>query len=71
MFGMIDAFRYGDASLVTPFKYIAVILGLVLGFLVWGDVPDFLDLIGATVIVASGLFIIQREAQLKRKVPPT
>jgi drug/metabolite transporter (DMT)-like permease len=71
MFGMIDAFRYGDASLVSPFKYIAVILGLVLGFLVWGDVPDFLDLIGATIIVASGLFIIQREAQLKRKVPPT
>lgn len=69
MFGMIDAFRYGDASLVTPFKYVGVILGLILGFLVWDEVPEVLDLLGAAIIVASGIFIIQREARLKKTSP--
>ena len=67
MFGMIDAFRYADASLVTPFKYIAVVLGLALGYIVWDELPDNLDFLGAAIIVASGLFILKREAELKEQ----
>ncbi|MEM7169094.1 MAG: DMT family transporter [Pseudomonadota bacterium] len=58
---MTESFRYAEASLVSPFKYIGVVVGLLLGFAFWDEVPSDLALIGAAVIVASGLFISFRE----------
>ena len=61
MFFLTDAFRYAEASLVSPFKYSGVIWAVLLGFLIWGERPGLDVLIGALVIVASGLFILRRE----------
>jgi drug/metabolite transporter (DMT)-like permease len=52
------------ASVVAPFQYTSIIWAVVLGYLVFGDVPGAATLAGAAVIVAAGLFIVLRERRL-------
>lgn len=63
----ILAMRAGEVSFVSPFRYSILIWALVLGFVVFGDIPDTLSIIGATIIVASGLFTFYRERLVARK----
>ncbi|GAA6149709.1 DMT family transporter [Pseudooceanicola nitratireducens] len=62
----VQAMRLGEVSFVSPFRYTALIWALILGFLVFGDWPTDLTLIGAAVVVGSGLFSFYRELQVKR-----
>ena len=47
--------RSGDISAIAPFRYTALLWALLLGYLVFGDVPDTMMATGAALIVASGL----------------
>ena len=49
------------ASVVTPFQYTSIIWAVVLGYLVFGDVPGAATLTGAAVIIGAGVFIVLRE----------
>jgi drug/metabolite transporter (DMT)-like permease len=60
---MTQAFRMAPAAIVAPFDYTALIWATVLGFLFWGEMPDWLTFAGAAVIIASGGFIIWRESR--------
>ena len=62
----IDAFRYAEAALVTPFKYTNIIWGIILGFLVWDDLPDLWTITGSIIVVSSGFYILSRETKKKR-----
>ncbi len=62
----ITALRHGDAALVTPFRYTALLWAALLGFLIWSNVPDFWTIVGALIIVAAGVYLVLREAQLRR-----
>jgi drug/metabolite transporter (DMT)-like permease len=64
---MIDAFRRGEAGLVAPFKYTALIWGIVIGFIVFGELPDVWTFAGAVIIIAAGLYVFYREMQLRRQ----
>ncbi len=64
---LIRALTIAPASLIAPFTYSQIIWALILGFLVFGDVPDAGMLAGCTVIIASGLFVFYREAVLGRR----
>jgi drug/metabolite transporter (DMT)-like permease len=55
------------ASLIAPFTYSQIVWALILGYLVFGDLPDIWMLLGCTVIVASGLFVFYREAVLGKR----
>ena len=55
------AFRYADASVLAPFSYTQLVWVSVLGFLVFGEVPDSWTVVGAAFIVASGLYTAHRE----------
>ncbi len=57
------AMRVGDVSLVAPFRYSRLLFALVLGITVFGERPDLMTLVGAAVIVASGLVLLQRSAR--------
>jgi drug/metabolite transporter (DMT)-like permease len=46
------------ASAVTPFYYFNLVWALILGFLIWGDVPTWSLMIGSATVVASGLFLL-------------
>jgi drug/metabolite transporter (DMT)-like permease len=58
------------AAAVTPFYYLMLVWSLIIGFLVWGDVPTASLLIGSAIVVATGLFLFLREARLQRRPPP-
>jgi drug/metabolite transporter (DMT)-like permease len=58
---VVLAFRYADASVLAPFSYIQLLWVSVLGFLLFGEVPDAWTVTGAAFIVASGLYTAHRE----------
>ena len=60
----IEAFRQAEAGTVVPFKYTALLWATLLGWLVFGDVPTLATLMGAALVIASGLFILYRERQV-------
>lgn len=61
---MTAAYRHAEASVVAPFEYTSMLLGIVVGYLAFGDVPTIHMLIGGVIVVAAGIFIIWRERQL-------
>ncbi len=63
----ISAMRHGDVGFVSPFRYSILIWALLLGYLVFGETPDTISLIGASIVVASGLFTFHRERRLARQ----
>jgi drug/metabolite transporter (DMT)-like permease len=58
---MVLAYRYAGAALLAPFSYIQLIWAVVLGYLVFGALPDRWTIIGAAIIVASGIYTVHRE----------
>lgn len=60
-----QAFRLAPAAIVAPFDYTALIWATGLGWLVWGDIPVLWTIVGAAIIVISGIIIILREARHK------
>ena len=65
---VIMALRTGDISAVAPFRYSALLWAMLLGYLVFGDVPDAMMVTGATIIVLSGLYAFYRERIRHRPV---
>jgi drug/metabolite transporter (DMT)-like permease len=58
---VVLAFRYADASVLAPFSYTQLLWVSVLGFFIFGEVPDVYTITGAAFIVASGLYTAHRE----------
>jgi drug/metabolite transporter (DMT)-like permease len=58
---MIKAYQLAPASLLAPFDYTTLIWATVLGFVVFGDLPDAGTVLGALIIMSSGLYLIRRE----------
>ncbi|MEE9375417.1 MAG: DMT family transporter [Rhizobiaceae bacterium] len=57
----IQAMRVGDVGFISVFRYSALIWALLLGYFVFGDVPLVIEIIGALIVVGSGLFSFYRE----------
>jgi drug/metabolite transporter (DMT)-like permease len=62
---VIVAMRLGDMSVIAPFRYVAVVFAVVLGFLIWHDVPDAATLAGSAVIVGTGIYTLYRQRKVK------
>ena len=67
-FMLIQAHRLAPASVLAPFMYSQIVWMILLGYLFFGDVPDFWTIVGAAIVVASGLFVFAGEAR-GRKAP--
>lgn len=63
-FCSIRTMRTGDVSYIAPFRYTGLIWALVFGWLVFGEWPAMLTLIGAAIVVATGVFTFYRERKL-------
>ena len=59
--------KLAPASVVVPYQYTTIIWAVVLGYLVFGEVPDAWMLTGGAIIVGAGLFIFMRERTLARQ----
>ena len=64
---MTEAYRHAEASTVAPFEYTSLILGIVVGYLAFGDVPTIHMLVGGAIVIGAGIFIVWREQQLGLK----
>jgi drug/metabolite transporter (DMT)-like permease len=68
---MTVGLRTGEIAVVAPFRYVPLLLALLLGYLIWGDVPDWLGAIGIVLVLGAGLYTLHRErASLRRVVAP-
>jgi drug/metabolite transporter (DMT)-like permease len=65
---LVLAARVGEIAFVAPFRYSNLPWAMLLGLLVFGDVPDLFMILGATIIVGSGLYALHRERIRARKL---
>lgn len=61
---LTESYRYAAASVVAPFDYSSMLWALLLGYWLFGELPDTLVYFGAGIVAAAGLFVIWRERQL-------
>ncbi len=61
---MTEAYRHAEASTVAPFEYTSLLLGIAVGYLVFGDLPTIHTLVGGAIVIGAGIFIIWREQRL-------
>ena len=62
------ASRTGEVSVVSPFRYTRLVFAIVIGAAVFAEYPDRLTLLGACVIIGSGLYSFARERARTRKL---
>lgn len=65
----VSAMRTGDIGFVAPFRYMSLLVALVLGWFVFGEWPNALTLAGAALVVATGLFTLYRERASAQPAP--
>ena len=56
---MAQAFRVAPASYVAPFRYSALVWSLAIGFVLWGQIPDDIVLVGAILIIVAGVYLVR------------
>ncbi|MGC9420873.1 MAG: DMT family transporter [Rhodovulum sp.] len=61
---LTSAYRHAEAAVVAPFDYASMLLALIVGYVVFDEAPTPVMLIGASLVIAAGVFIIWRERQL-------
>lgn len=64
-YAIVAAMRVGEVSFVTPFRYSRMIFALFVGVLVFEESPDLPMLIGAAIIIGSGVYTVLRESKLR------
>lgn len=73
---MTESYRHASVATVAPFEYSSMLFGLVVGYLLFADIPTIHSIVGGAIVVGSGLMIIWREQRLglergkARKVMP-
>jgi drug/metabolite transporter (DMT)-like permease len=63
---VIFAYRTAETSAISPFRYASVAFAILIGWIVWGQVPDTLAMTGIALIVACGLYMMHRERVARR-----
>lgn len=66
MYFQVYAFVLGEAAVVAPFRYFILLWATIYGYILFDDVPGERTLLGAAIIIGSGLYIFFREARHKR-----
>jgi len=63
LFGIMTM-RVGEIGFISPFRYTVLIWAMLLGFFVFGEIPDALTLVGSTIVVLTGIYAFYRERRL-------
>lgn len=64
---VIVAMRIGEISAIAPFRYSRLVFALILAMVVFNERPDAMTLLGAAIVIATGLFTLYREQKAKRR----
>lgn len=60
-YAMIMSMHSGEVAVVATFRYTVIPYAIILGYLLWGDVPDLPMILGTLIILAAGLYVLHRE----------
>ena len=63
---IVAATRGGNAGIISSFRYSRMVFALIIGYLIFAEVPDAPTVIGASIIIASGIYTLWRETKLRR-----
>ena len=61
---LTESYRYADVSTIAPFEYTSILLGIVISYLLFDDIPTATTLVGTLIVVSAGIFIIYSEQRL-------
>lgn len=64
---VVMVMRVGDIGFIAPFRYMALLWAILLGWLMFDTLPDLLTVIGAAIVAATGIFTLVRERQLRQR----
>ena len=69
---IIAAMRIGDVGFVAPFRFTILLNAIVLGYFLFNEIPDTLTLVGAALVVTTGIYTLYRERIVQRQTitPP-
>ncbi len=69
-FAIVVAYRVGEVSVVSPFRYTLMLWGVIAGLAVFGDWPDVTTWVGIGLIVGAGLYTLYRETKVMQERAP-
>lgn len=61
---VIFSLRAGDIATVAPFRYAGIVWAILIGLIVWGELPDLLTVVGIAILISAGLYTFYRERRL-------
>jgi drug/metabolite transporter (DMT)-like permease len=61
---LTESYRHADMSVVAPFEYTSLVLSIIVGYLLFQDIPTLPMLLGGLIVVGAGIYIIFREHRL-------
>lgn len=64
---LTSSYRFADASVLAPFTYVSMIWALLIGYFIFDEAPTVMMLVGAALVILSGVVILLREQQLGRR----
>ena len=67
---IVMVMRVGDIGFVAPFRYMALLWAILFGWVLFGSLPDGWTLLGAAIVVATGIYTLWRERKLRLQVSP-
>ena len=59
---MIEAFRLGEVAIISPFKYSSLLWAILIGLLIWNDLPSKYVVLGAIILIVSGIYLLRNES---------
>ena len=68
---LTQSYKLSEVTLVTPLKYLALVFGIIFGYLFWEEIPTIKTLMGASLVIVSSFIIFRREIYLKKQVSIT
>jgi len=66
-----QSYKLSEVSLVTPLKYLALVFGIIFGYLIWDEVPTISTLFGSALVILSSVIIFRREIYYKKQLSVT
>jgi len=64
---IIQCMRIGEIAYVVPYRYTSLLWAILIGYLVFDEIPDKYTLVGSAIVVAMGLYTMYRELQINKK----
>ncbi len=66
-YGAIIAMRSGEIAVVAPFRYASMLVALLWGYVIFGEVPDLVTYLGIAIVVGAGVYTFHRESVRRRE----